>query len=228
MPDNVELQQAVEGLNEAFKEFKTTNDLQLKELKENGVADPLTLEKIDKINTTMEEKSALLEAATTKQAAEQKAASDRMDAMETMLSRSGPGAPDPKEDLELRSAVCEHIKAEAYEDNRPIDIEPGEIDQVDIDAYGIYCKSYITYLRRDSAAFLKKMGAPQLEMKLLSVDRDPGGGYWVTPEMSSRIMKIVFESSPIRAFAAVEQIGSDSLEMIADNNLAGFGWVAEQ
>lgn len=224
MTDNTELQQAVESLNTAFVEFKAANDLALKEVAKKGVVDPIITEKIDKLNIAIEEKSALLETASK----EQKAAAERMDALETVLSRSGPGASDPKEDLELRSAACDHIRAEGYELGRPIDLEERDIEKVDLDAYKLYTKHFGTYIRRDTAAFHRKLGVPSLETKLLSVDRDPGGGYWVTPEMSGRITQIVFETSPIREFAAVEQIGSDSLEMISDNNQAGFGWVAEQ
>jgi len=45
--------------------------------------------------------------------------------------------------------------------------------------------------------------------------------------MSGRIVATVFESSPVRAVAAVETIGSDSLELLVDKDEAGAGWVAE-
>ena len=72
---------------------------------------------------------------------------------------------------------------------------------------------------------MRKMGKDIFETKLLSVDRDPGGGYWVKPEMSNRIIGFVRETSPIRQFATVETIGTDALEMITDLGQAGFGWV---
>ena len=66
-----------------------------------------------------------------------------------------------------------------------------------------------------------------LETKALSVGTDPEGGYLVPPEVSQRIVATVFETSPVRAIAAVEAIGSDSLELLVDKDEPGAGWVAE-
>ena len=70
-------------------------------------------------------------------------------------------------------------------------------------------EAFCGYLRKgveDDLAFLEK--------KALSVGSDPDGGYLVTPNMSDRIIKSVFETSPMRQIAAVERISSDSLEII--------------
>lgn len=78
--------------------------------------------------------------------------------------------------------------------------------------------------------YLRKGDETQLvrfEQKALTTGSDPEGGYLVTPAMSATIVKTVFETSPVRALAAVETIGSDSLEMLVDKDEAGVGWVAE-
>ncbi len=66
------------------------------------------------------------------------------------------------------------------------------------------------------------------EVKLLSVGSDPEGGYTVTPEMSTRIIEKIFETSPMRDLAMVETISTDALEIPDDLNEANGDWVAEQ
>ena len=229
--DTAQLQDALEGLGTAFDELKAANNKALEEKANKGEVDPLTKDRLDKIQATLDEKSALIEAAgvaakATSDAA--KADQERISELETVISRSGVGAPDSKAELELRSQACYHIITDHYDMGRPIELLPEDVDELDVRAFALYDRHFDTYIRRGSDAFLKKLGLPNLETKLLSVDRDPGGGYWVRPDISARITKIVFETSPTRQFAAVETIGSDSLELIADEQQAGFGWVAEQ
>jgi HK97 family phage major capsid protein len=70
-------------------------------------------------------------------------------------------------------------------------------------------------------------GLRELQAKAMSVGSDPNGGFTVTADMSGMIAKKVFESSPIRQLAAVQQISSDALEGIRDNDEPGGGWEAE-
>lgn len=70
-------------------------------------------------------------------------------------------------------------------------------------------------------------GLHDLEKKALSVGSDPDGGYLVLPEMSDEIVKKIFESSPMRQVAAVQQISSDTFEIIQDLDEADAGWVTE-
>ena len=79
-------------------------------------------------------------------------------------------------------------------------------------------------------AYLRKgdeSGLAYIEKKALSVDSDAEGGYLVTPQMSETIVSTIFETSPVRAVAAVETISSDSLEMLVDKDEAAAGWVTE-
>ena len=50
------------------------------------------------------------------------------------------------------------------------------------------------------------------EAKALSVGVEADGGYWVTPEMSSRILRRQFETSPMRSVANVISITTDAVE----------------
>lgn len=66
------------------------------------------------------------------------------------------------------------------------------------------------------------------EVKLLSSDSDPDGGYWMTPEISRRAAQKVFETSPMRNIAAVETISTDALEIPEDLSEADSGWTSER
>ena len=223
MADEPELQKAFEDLQKAVIESRAETDKVLESKASTSSVDALVDEKLKRLDTVIEEKSALLETETT----ERKAMATRLDELETALERTGHGETDPKAMIELRAATCKHIIIDGFQQGRPIDLHPDDVDQADIDAYELYCKHFSTYIRKGHDSFLQKMGGAKLETKLMSVDRDPGGGYWVKPQMSSRISTIIFETSPIRPFAAVENITTDALEMIADLNQAAFGWVGE-
>lgn len=87
---------------------------------------------------------------------------------------------------------------------------------------GEYGKAFDQYLRKGMDA-----GLEALQSKALSVGSDPDGGYLVTPSMSSRIVKSVFETSPMRQLASIETISTDALEMIDDHDQAAAGWTSE-
>ncbi len=67
----------------------------------------------------------------------------------------------------------------------------------------------------------------ELSTKALAVGSDPDGGYWVTPEVSARIVEKLFESSPMRELATVETTTSSSWEYLPDTDEPGSGWVGE-
>jgi len=81
-----------------------------------------------------------------------------------------------------------------------------------------YKSAFNAYMRKGNDA----------EIKALSVDSDPDGGYTVTPQVSAAVVKKVFESSPLRQLASVETISTDSLEILEDLDEASSGWVGEQ
>jgi len=223
MAEKPEVQQAIEELGRGFEEFKSTITEQVDTRATMEQVDVLVREKIERLQDTFDETTQIVERA----GQDLKAAGDRIDELETALARSGHGD-SHEEDLELREAARELILADAYDSGRKeLDLRAEDIEDGDLEATRRYNRHFGTYLRKGQDAFLRRMG-PDLETRLLSVDRDPGGGYWVRPEISNRITTIVFETSPIRQFAAIENIGSDSIELIADENEAGFGWVGEQ
>ncbi len=74
------------------------------------------------------------------------------------------------------------------------------------------------YVKRDDSG---------LEMKALTVNSDPNGGYLTLPEFGGIIEQYIYETSPLRQLASVINIGTDTYELITDNDQAGWGWVGE-
>jgi len=81
-----------------------------------------------------------------------------------------------------------------------------------------YKAAFNHYLRKGDETKLRN-----IENKQLAVNSEPDGGYWVTPEMSDKIVRRFFETSPIRSVASVQSISSDSLNIIIDDNEAASG-----
>lgn len=69
---------------------------------------------------------------------------------------------------------------------------------------------------------------PNTELKSMSRDEDPNGGYLVDDETASEIVTRIFESSPIRQLASVQTISGRSLEMFEDVDELDFEWVGER
>jgi HK97 family phage major capsid protein len=96
-------------------------------------------------------------------------------------------------------------------------------DSVDVDEYRAYKAAFNKHLRKGDD--MKHFTAE--ELKALSVGSDPDGGVLVLPEMSSRIVERIRESSPMRDLATVETIGTDRLRIMEDLDEAGDGWATE-
>lgn len=81
-----------------------------------------------------------------------------------------------------------------------------------------YEKAFKGYLRK---------GGNEHEVKALSSDSDVDGGLLVTPEMSSEVIKKIYETSEVRKYASQQTIGSSSLQILEDLDEAGAGHVGE-
>lgn len=95
-----------------------------------------------------------------------------------------------------------------------------------------YKSAVDTYLRkgkRIDAEVIEKAQKARQEFKEMSVDSDVDGGFFVNPEMSSEIVKKVYESSPVRQLAGNITLGSsDAFEQIYDGDEIDSGWVGER
>ena len=72
-----------------------------------------------------------------------------------------------------------------------------------------------------------RKGVNEMEIKALSSDSEADGGLLITPEMSSEVVKKIYETSPMRQYASVQTISTSSLEILEDLDEAGAGWVGE-
>ncbi len=92
---------------------------------------------------------------------------------------------------------------------------------ISVEAYKAYTANLDTYFRRGDAT-------PAAVRAEMSVGSDPDGGYTVTPDTSGRIIKRVYETSPMRQVASQVTIGTDALEGFNDLDEAAAGWVGEK
>jgi HK97 family phage major capsid protein len=202
-PNLSDVKSAIESGNRLFEEFKSTVETQIAEIKAKGVADPLLQQKLDKLNAAMDQHSALNE-----KLIETRAIVDRLATQG--LQVEGKGADDQKALKTFNIALKSHAMASG----RPV---------VSVDASGFkaYNEAFETFLRK---------GAQELsdvEKKALSVGNDVNGGYLVSPDTTGRIVTRVYETSPIRLYAAQQSISTDALEGAVDLDEASFGWVSE-
>ena len=98
----------------------------------------------------------------------------------------------------------------------------GRVDDIDTETYGKYKSAYWNLLRKGNADLLE----PD-ERKALQAGVDSDGGYLLPEETTGRIVKKVWEQSPIRQIASVMTISTNSLEGINDLDEAAAGWTSE-
>lgn len=194
---SAELKKLIEDVNASFDLFKKTNDERLKQIETKGAADPLLAQKLESVEQELDK------------------AQDRLKAVETAYARKSNSAQasefSAKEQKHLRDFI---ITAEKM---RGTKIE-GDVGAVLSD----YKQAFNGFLRKGDMF----VNSPA-NLKALSVGSDPDGGYLVDPDTSGQIVKQVFETSPMRSVASIQQIGTDALEGVNDLNRSSSGWVGE-
>lgn len=94
------------------------------------------------------------------------------------------------------------------------------LPELSVEDFQAYAEGLQVYMRRGG-------NTPRDVMAAMSVGSDPDGGYTVTPDTSGRIVKKIFETSPMRQVASVTTIGTDRLEGFNDLGEGTAGWVGE-
>lgn len=181
-----------------FEAFKEANDLRIEE-KAKGIVDPILEEKMKRIDGEITK------------------AQERLDQFELAQKRKSMKVIDEngnEVDLEAKaqtwaSAVARQAGTKA--------------DDFGAEKLAEYKTAFHKLIRHK----MDPTNLSELERKALSVGTDTAGGYFVHPDMTGRIVAQVYETSPVRAYAAVQVIGTDALEGYYDNNQVGFGWVEE-
>jgi HK97 family phage major capsid protein len=198
----------IEALGKAWSEFKDAHAREIKEVK-NGQADFVTADKVTRIDAALNEMSEAKASLEARLAAETKA----RELLEVKLGRVGFKAQDEAA-VKDAAAFALELKAMHTERGR-------HFGGFDTDEFAEYKAGLGTYLREG------RDGMSPDQVKAMQVGVDSEGGYLVTPDMSGRIVRRVFETSPVRQVANVVTISTDALEGIEDLNEAAAGWVGE-
>ncbi len=201
---------AIEKIAGAFDAFRKSHDEQIAELKK-GISDPVLLERLSKIegslDTAVESKSKI-EAAI---AAERK----EREELELRLQRFNIKGDGDNAKRELEIKLFNRLLAAQAAEQKSVAVV------VDGKGYDEYKAAFERFMRKNDRLLTAD------EVKTLSVGSDPDGGYLVTPDVSGRIVKKVYETSPIRQIAASQPISTDALEGIEDLGEAGCGYAGE-
>ena len=91
--DNDQLQQAVDDLGHGIEEFKKTHTEELKQYALTGAVDTLIIDKMEKLQTTIETRRADIDKERKSTLADHDAKNEEL---ETALSTAGVSMPDPK------------------------------------------------------------------------------------------------------------------------------------
>lgn len=182
-PDAVK--DAINKVMTGFEAYKSANDERLKQIEQRGAADPLTTEKLAKLDAHLDSFEGLNQRFT--EAAKKAEALDelktRFDAIETAMRRTGPGAaPEAKAGRVndwARAVVDAHIVG-------------------------------VANLSQDQQKTLKAVAD---EFKALSVSVDTAGGYLAPVEYVREIIKGVTEISPARSLARVRSTSQKSVQI---------------
>lgn len=181
-----DVKEAVTGLMKSFEEFKTTNDIRLKEIETKGAADPVTVDKLAKIEETVAGFEGLNQKLTLEQKArenielETKSLRDAMAKLEAKVGRPGAGGEqDPAKKLQAE-----------------------------------YKSAFDGYVRKTERGLSEAEHKTLNEYKALVASNDTLGGYYLSPaDMANEIIKAVVLQSPLRALARVTPIGVASLKL---------------
>jgi len=205
-----EIKSLIDDQGKAFEAFKATLDTEMKS--KLAKDDPIVTEKLAKIEKSMDDAIEAKNKFESALAAEKKERED----LEARINRNGikaTGEAEAKRELEVKefNAMLAGVAVEQKRAFTPLDDK----------GYDEYKSAFNNFMRKND-----RMLTPE-EVKTLSVGSDPDGGYFVTPDTTGRIVRKVFETSPMRQVASVQTISTDALEGIEDTGDAGAGYAGE-
>jgi HK97 family phage major capsid protein len=208
--DMNEVKTLIDQQGKAFEAFKGMIDGELK--KKANAEDIIAKDKLEKIEKSLDtaiEAKAKIEAAIAAEKNEREELEKKFNRLG--ITKDGEAG---KRELEIKTHNIE-LAAHNGAKNRPF-------TPLDESGYDAYKTSHAHYLRKGKDELMPD------EIKTLSVGSDPDGGYFVTPDTGGRVVKKVYETSPMRQICAVQTISTDALEGIEDLGEAGAGYAGEQ
>lgn len=160
-----EIKERMSRLNQDWEELKSTNEQRLKQLENKSSADPITINKLNKINDSLEEQKT------------------RLQKLEVKGAR--PSVSETKRDCEYKEA-------------------------------------FNNYLRKGNDRDITN-----LSVKGLSTTQNEEGGYLVDNAMFKMISTNIESNSIMRRLCSIQQISTDSFDVLSSNGGVDCGWVAE-
>ncbi|GAB5500980.1 MAG: hypothetical protein PsegKO_32910 [Pseudohongiellaceae bacterium] len=200
-----DLKQMEDSLQTGLEELRSYADSQSR-----SAADVVAQERIQNLSTEVAAKQAAIEDGL-------KRLSRQAEGFEAFMQRPSGS----------RSPVTDQLLEEATEFRRAQLSVRGQLksamqigpDDVDVEGYRNWVDAFPLYLRsRDERL---------IDQKAMEVGSDPDGGFLVPTAISSRILSLVRESSPLRELATVETIGTDAIEFPIDDDEVECVWVGE-
>jgi HK97 family phage major capsid protein len=196
-----EILKLITDQGKAWEEFKAANDARLAEIEKKGAADPLTTDRLDRVNAELTRI--------------EKAYKSQIEDIEKKMNRStlaGTGA--RVDDVNLRSFNVS-LASHAQKNNR----QPVALNA---EQYSEYRSAFGSFMRKDQRAL------SDAEYKALAVGSDPDGGYLCPDEMDSMIDRVVVSQGSLRQLATVRPIGVGSYKKLATTSGASAGgWGSE-
>lgn len=219
MTPEQDLKETIEKIGSAFEAFKSAHTDEVKDIRK-GFDDVVKKDMFVKLNSTLDtliEKKDALE----KALAAEKSHTDEIEKKLNRLSLNGSPAAQEDEQKNLaifngsRKAFAEQYGTQASGKNAP-------------------AEATVEEMRSYKSAFVKTMRGVRIEnladdeRKAMTSGSDNEGGYLVTPDTSGRIVKKIFETSPMRQVAAQQTIGTNELDGLYDiDEATSGGWVSE-
>jgi len=195
-----EVKKAIDDVQGAFHAYKETHTAELAEIKANKSADVLFGEKLERIEADLGKAQAV---------------ADEAALAFKRASRTINGPDGQPVDMEAKANDW-RLGARGFDNTDGL-----TLSDMTAETLPEYRKGLNRYYRKGEGVL------SDIERKALSVGGDPDGGYVVHPDMSGRVSKRVYETSPIRAYASIQVISTDALEGLIDNDEMSSGWVGE-
>lgn len=196
-----DLKKILDDLNTAFAQFREANDERLRQIEARGSADTVLVQKVEKANADITNLC------------------DRIKEIENSSARLNAGG-TPQQAADEVASASRFFALMKTERGEKIEEIP-QATAAEVEAYRAYKKAFNKYLRVGGRALSPEYRAA------LSVGSDPAGGYFVEPDTTGRIVKLIYETSPIRQLADVVTISTDAYEGLLDLDEGDSGWTGE-
>jgi HK97 family phage major capsid protein len=204
------------------------NHEELKHVVDENSKDTLAFEKVQKLGEDITVRQQALDK---KMIEDQKAYTQRIDAIEIALKRPGKQVSPELEEKSAKEIKDFTLAVASVQRKNDMGVSFEEVEA--LEKSGAFSKEAYDQYKKAFEGWARKYGgsrdriAPEYMQKALQVGIDPDGGITVPTAMSNRVTQIVYEGDPVRQLASVESITTGKLEWMAEWDEAGSGWEGE-